>query len=359
MIRGVSFDKSEVTDTAASGYVPILRAGNIGETLHTQDDLVWVPEYKVGASQMLKLYDVVICMSSGSADVVGKTAQLQAEWHGSVGAFCGIIRFRKIDPRFRAFWLRSPGFRAWRDSQAKGANIQNLRKAELESLELSVPPPDEQERIVRILDEAEELRRLRAQAKHRTSEIIPALFCETFGDPGRNEKNWPTMPFADCFEDETARNAKLQQKDYAESGTLPVIDQGQDFVAGYTSDTAFRCASRPPFIVFGDHTRVVKLVEFDCAIGADGTKVFTGKEGFDIGFLSIHLSLSPIPELGYSRHMRELRRLSFMKPPIELQRAFAAYIVEIRALEVAQAASRKRLDDLFQTLLYRAFQGEL
>ena len=114
-----------------------------------------------------------------------------------------------------------------------------------------------------------------------------------------------------------------------------------------------------PFIVFGDHTRIVKLVDFECAIGADGAKVFTPKDGFDATFLSVHLQLVPIPNLGYSRHMREVRRLKFMKPPLDLQRNYAARVSEIRELETAQAASRKRLDDLFHSLMHHAFKGEL
>lgn len=359
VIRGVTFEKSEVSESALSGYTPILRAGNIGEILNTANDLVWVPAHKVAPVQLMRPGDIAICMSSGSAQVVGKSALLEAEWRGSVGAFCAIIRFNGIRPRFGAHWLRGPGFKSWRDSQAKGANIQNLRKTELERLELPIPPPAEQERIVRILDEADGLRRLRSHADEGTASLSAALFLDLFGHPASNPKAWATLPFEDCFTDETARAPKLQTKDYQDAGPVPIVDQGQKPIAGYTHDLASRCPSDKPFIVFGDHTRIVKFVDFECAIGADGAKIFTARPGFDPAFLSVHLRLAPIPELGYSRHMREVRRLRFMKPPMDAQRIFAQHIAEIRDLQAAQSFSRQHLDDLFQSLLHRAFQEEL
>jgi restriction endonuclease S subunit len=73
-----------------------------------------------------------------------------------------------------------PDFLEWRDNYAKGANIQNLRRAELEKLPIPVPPPSEQERIEKLLDEADGLRKLRAQADRRTAALLPALFHEMF-----------------------------------------------------------------------------------------------------------------------------------------------------------------------------------
>ncbi|MBA3494910.1 MAG: hypothetical protein H0T87_12550 [Gammaproteobacteria bacterium] len=54
-----------------------------------------------------------------------------------------------------------------------------------------------------------------------------------------------------------------------------------------------------------------------------------------------------------------IRQLEIRIPPIGLQHAFAARLADIRQIEAAQDASRRRLDDLFQSLLHRAFQGEL
>ena len=195
VIRGVSFDKSQVSDAPSKNSIPILRAGNIQESLLTDSDLVYVSEDLVSDEQLMRRGDLAICMSSGSPAIVGKTAHLAVDWRGAVGAFCAIVRFNpKLNHRFGSYWFRSPAFLQWRDSNAKGANIQNLRRAELERLSISLPPLTEQELIVKLLDEADELRKLRAATNRRTGALIPALFHDIFGDPEANPKGWPSRP---------------------------------------------------------------------------------------------------------------------------------------------------------------------
>src|SRR5687768_9149895 len=160
-VRGVSFDGDDAIGVSKEGYVPILRAGNIGDELSVHDDLVWVPEKRVSREQYFQVGDIAICMASGSAKVLGKTAQLKENFVGSVGAFCGIIRPTKANPNYIAYWLKSSDFMAWRDSQSNGVNIQNLRPNEIREIKIPLPPLTEQKRIASLLARADRLRRLR------------------------------------------------------------------------------------------------------------------------------------------------------------------------------------------------------
>jgi len=154
-IRGVTFEQSEALPSPSEGHLPILRAGNITDTLALDSDLVWVPSRRVSPDQLLKSGDIVMCMSSGSAKVVGKSARVSNDWAGSAGAFCGILRPRNVvDANWLAFWLRSDQFTTWRDSQARGANIQNLRFSQMSDIVLRVPPIPEQRRIAAKLESA-------------------------------------------------------------------------------------------------------------------------------------------------------------------------------------------------------------
>ena len=184
-IRGVTFTKAEASYSPLKGHVPILRAGNIGTSLDLDNDLVWVPAGKVSMEQRLRIGDVAICMSSGSPAVVGKTAVLEREWSGSVGAFCGILRPSTSElANYLALWFRSSAFTAWRDTQARGANIQNLRFSQFEDLEIPFPPLSEQKRIAAILKEqlaTVDKARAAAEEELATINTLPAaLLCRAF-----------------------------------------------------------------------------------------------------------------------------------------------------------------------------------
>jgi type I restriction enzyme S subunit len=102
-VRGVSYDKSQVSNNPSQGLIPILRAGNIQDgSLLLNHDLVFVPESCVSSQQLLRTGDIVIAASSGSLDVVGKAAQVEQQWQGSFGAFCKVVRpiSDRIDPRY-------------------------------------------------------------------------------------------------------------------------------------------------------------------------------------------------------------------------------------------------------------------
>jgi type I restriction enzyme, S subunit len=143
---------------------------------------------------MLQRDDIVMCMSSGSAHVVGKSASLNRDWMGSFGAFCAAVRTNstKADAGFVAHILAGASFRQWA-STAQGNNIKNLNKSALEGYPIFLPPVDEQRRIVALLDRAVEIRRRAEAARAKARAIIPALFLDTFGDPATNPKRWPIM----------------------------------------------------------------------------------------------------------------------------------------------------------------------
>ena len=148
LIRGVTFTASDAHSAPVHGSLPILRAGNIQDALDIASDLVWVDSALVSPSQRFRLGDIAVCMSSGSARLVGKSAVLTEPFDGSVGAFCAIVRPRhELDPDYLGHFLRSPEYWSWRDRSARGVGIQNLKVADLHDLPIPLPPLDEQRRI--------------------------------------------------------------------------------------------------------------------------------------------------------------------------------------------------------------------
>ncbi|NQU63202.1 MAG: type I DNA specificity S subunit, partial [SAR324 cluster bacterium] len=125
VIRGVSYQKAESSDFQRENTIPIIRAGNIQNRLNLEKDLVWVPTSKVKSFQKLKQNDIVMCTSSGSINVVGKSAKALDDWNGSFGAFCiGIRSNTKLcNPSYLFFYLNSPFFKNWA-KKSLGANIK-------------------------------------------------------------------------------------------------------------------------------------------------------------------------------------------------------------------------------------------
>lgn len=91
-----------------------------------------------------------------------------------------------------AYYLLS-NLRLWRLALATG--VPGLNREDVYKLEISVPPIAEQRRIVKILDQAGRLRRIRSDADTKSERILPALFLKMFGDPATNPMGWSTKPF--------------------------------------------------------------------------------------------------------------------------------------------------------------------
>ena len=159
------------------------------------------------------------------------------------------------------------------------------------------------------------------------------------------------LPFLDVFDDATGGNIKTPRTEFLEEGEFPVVDQGQALVAGFVNDRSRLCNVTPPVIVFGDHTRAVKYVDFEFAMGADGTKVLVPKVESDTKYLYHALKAVKIPAAGYSRHYKFLKETEVPLPSLVEQRRIA------RIMDAADALRAKRLEALAQldTLLQSTF----
>ena len=123
----------------------------------------------------------------------------------------------------------------------------------------------------------------------------------------------------------SVRGHQAQTNEYDDTGTWPIIDQGQALIVGYTD--AYEPIREPlPIVLFGDHTRLVKFIEEPFVVGADGTKLLTPKpEKADPRYLLVLVEVAArqIPSLGYSRHFKELKEVVLPLPPLSEQRKIA------------------------------------
>jgi type I restriction enzyme S subunit len=121
-------------------------------------------------------------------------------------------------------------------------------------------------------------------------------------------EGWAYCNFSDCLEKlHLPVKEKLQTKDYQKSGHYPIIDQGQDLIAGWT-DTVSSVISEPlPLIIFGDHTRAFKYVNFPFARGADGTQLLKPIASINVLYFYYVCLFIDIQNRGYNRHYSILK----------------------------------------------------
>jgi len=169
--------------------------------------------------------------------------------------------------------------------------------------------------------------------------------------------SWPKLPFPEVFADKTSGNAKTLQSDYLASGRYPIVDQGQRLIGGYTNDEDRLCGVDGPVIVFGDHTKAFKFVDFPFCIGADGTKILKPKIDADIRYLFYAARQIHIPDNGYSRHFKYLKRGAIPLPPLEEQQRIAGILDQADALRRLRTRAVDKLNILGQAIFHKMFGG--
>jgi len=124
----------------------------------------------------------------------------------------------------------------------------------------------------------------------------------------------------------------LKRNQYENSGSYPIVDQGRGKIAGFTCDET-KLVRDVPGIVFGDHTREIKYVDYFFVPGADGVKWIRTVDGISIRYLFHCLTSLSIPSRGYNRHWILVREMLIPVPPLEVQREIVRILEQFTTLE--------------------------
>lgn len=177
------------------------------------------------------------------------------------------------------------------------------------------------------------------------------------------QEGWVWSKLGECVEKITLTGKKLKQKDYQLKGKLPVVDQGQNFIGGYTNKEDCRISCTSPVIVFGDHTRVFKYVDFDFVAGADGVTALEPLEIFYPKLFFYFAQAIILPSKGYARHYQFLEKSHIPLPPLPEQHRIVEKIEELFSrLDAGIEELRKvkaEIKRYRQSVLKAAFEGRL
>lgn len=163
---------------------------------------------------------------------------------------------------------------------------------------------------------------------------------------------WVINLFDECIEKEISANKlKIPQNGFQVEGKYPIIDQGVEYIAGFTDDSSKIYKGELPVIIFGDHTRIFKFVDFPFALGADGTKILVPKKLLHPKYFYFFLKGLIIENHGYSRHYKFLKEKQIIIPPLPTQKKIAAVLEKAEKLR----EWRKEADGLTDRFLKSTF----
>lgn len=167
--------------------------------------------------------------------------------------------------------------------------------------------------------------------------------------------------------DTVARQPKIKRSEYQEHGRFPIIDQSQADIAGYTDDESVLYRGKLPVVIFGDHTRILKFVDFPFCVGADGTQLLRPVEGNDIRYFYYALRNVGLANYGYERHFKYLKEEEVSVPPLPVQRRIAdilsAYdeLIEnnLRRIRILEEMARSHYREWFVHFRYPGHESVL
>lgn len=167
-------------------------------------------------------------------------------------------------------------------------------------------------------------------------------------------KGWEYKSFETCI-NKLPKPKQVKTSEYSSGTKYPIISQEDKLISGYYDDESYVFHIDSPVVIFGDHTRVLKYIDFDFVVGADGVKIISPKRELNAKFLLYYLQWYKIPNLGYSRHYKLLKEIKIPLPPLSTQLAIVSELDKINELIRLKKEQLKDFDNLAQSLFYEMF----
>jgi type I restriction enzyme S subunit len=286
-------------------------------------------------------------------------------------AFC-VIRPdpKKLSPEFVFFAVQTDDFVEGVVRHERGASYPAVRDKDVFGVEIPLPSLPEQRAIAAVLSKVQEAVEVEGELVKVTRELKQVALRQLFtrglrGEPqketeiGLVPESWEVVRVADCILPfRFDRSQQLPASQYSATGRFPIVDQGQALIAGYCDDDSRVLHPHNPLIIFGDHTRCLKFVDFPFALGADGTKPLIARSEWDALALFYALSAVQVESRGYNRHFKQFSEKMVSRPKDIAEQRSIATILRTIDDKIAYHEERQRLmRELFRTLLHDLMTG--
>lgn len=298
----------------------------------------------------IKKGDIFLTRTSETIDELGMSCVALKDYPKAT--FSGFVkRLRPLQEdityaKFMGFYLRSKFFRKTMTNNAIMTLRASLNEDIFSYLDLHLPDFENQKRVgdlLFLINSKIELNNCIRQEIESFTKILYDYWFVQFDFPDSNGKpyktgggkmiwndelkreipeNWQSTLIGECLAKESSIK-KIPTSQILSKGTFPVIDQSTDFIAGFTNDVNSVIKAEEPRIIFGDHTRILKLINFDFARGADGTQVLRSKNIRMPQHLFYHTLLKiDLSNYGYARHYKFLKDINIILPEESIAKKF-------------------------------------
>ncbi|MEM4331033.1 MAG: restriction endonuclease subunit S [Candidatus Pacearchaeota archaeon] len=280
--------------------------------------------------------------------------------------FAGIrCKENKVYPKYLKYFFITNKFNKIKDSLCSGATQKGIRNEEIAKIKIPLPPIETQKKIVAILEKAEKLKEKREQAIKLVDEYLKSVFYEIFlkeKDKFEEVELGDEKVSLDLFAggDVPKENlSKIKTKDYY----IPIFTNGERD-KGFYGYTNIARVKKPSITISARGTIGYTEIRTENFYPAIRLIVLTPNEKsanlhylkYAINhFIKFDFGGTSIPQLTVPM----IRNLKIPLPPIELQQKFASIVEKVEKMKEKQLESKKKTDEMFNSLIQKAFRREL
>lgn len=246
-----------------------------------------------------------------------------------------------------------------------GASVPTLNRNVLDTLPVNIPEHKVQQNIAAILsayDDLIENNRRRIQLLEQAARILYKEWFVSLRFPGHEHTKiingiptgWHNIQVKELLS-KIRRPGKIPMNEYLIEGSIPCVDQSREFIGGYTENKD-ALIDDLPMIVFGDHTRILKFIDFPFACGADGTQLILSNDPcVSQEYFFFSLDAIDLSNYFYARHFKFLKDQFVLRPPDTLIQQFTDIVkpimIQIRLLRHQNHPLSKARDILLPKLM--------
>lgn len=308
--RGTGIKKDQITDEG----IPCVRYGEIYTTYGIWFDrcVSHTNEKEINNRKYFEHGDILFAITGEKVEEIAKSCAYVGNEKCLAGGDIVVLK-HKQNPKYLSYALSTYEAQVQKSRGKVKSKVVHSSVPDIKEIKIPIPPLEVQQEIVRILDNFTELtEELTAELTARKKQY--EYYRDHLLSFDVDKVDYKAIQFLTQV---VTPKGKLKSTDYKSFGEFPVIDQGQNFIGGYTDeDIAFPAQ---PFVVFGDHTCIVKYVNFPFVQGADGVKVLSANECIDAKYLYYCMKSIKLHG-GYSRHWSQMKKIEIPVPSMNVQK---------------------------------------